>query len=616
FASARDMTELKRYEQTLQLKNVELEDASRMKSEFLANMSHELRTPLNSLLILAQQLEENPDDNMTATQVEYASVIRSSGHDLLDLLNSILDLAKVESGTVTPEKGVVDLQEVRTSLLREFEPVARRKRLEFGITIADGAPTTLFTDQQRLGQILKNLLANAFKFTEHGSVHLQIRSVQDGWSGDSPDLDAAQQVVALSVVDTGIGIDDEQQQRIFEAFAQADGTTSRIYGGTGLGLSISRELVRLLGGEIGVVSARNEGTAFTVYLPADPALAAADPSPVPKVAPAATSLAMERKWLTEDSVARRDQSRSDQPEGRRFQGMKVLVVDDDQLNIFALTTLLTRHDVVVTSASSGAEAIAAMGAAPDTDVVLMDIMMPVMDGYDTIRALRSITAFEKLPIVAITAKLEQGERERCLEAGATDYVPKPVDSTVFLAALQKLLDDSHDVSPPEQTTAAQDSRTHASGPLLMPLPGQPRGDARASDASRVSMDGVNILVVDDDFRNIFAMTALLERGKAVVAVAETGVEAMQVLEATPEVAIVLMDIMMPVMDGYDTMRAIRKIERFKDLPIIAVTGKASAGERERCLDAGANDYIPKPVDSSELLLALRPWLPTPDSSAA
>jgi CheY-like chemotaxis protein len=257
-----------------------------------------------------------------------------------------------------------------------------------------------------------------------------------------------------------------------------------------------------------------------------------------------------------------------------------------------------------------------MGAAPDTDVVLMDIMMPVMDGYDTIRALRSIPAFEKLPIVAITAKLEQGERERCLEAGATDYVPKPVDSTVFLAALQKLLDDSHDVSPPGQTTVAEESRTHSPGPLLMPLPNQARGDAWASDASAVSMDGVKILVVDDDFRNIFAMTALLERGKAVVAVAETGVEAIEVLEATPDVAIVLMDIMMPVMDGYDTMRAIRKIERFKDLPIIAVTGKASAGERERCLDAGANDYIPKPVDSGELLLALRPWLPTPDSSAA
>jgi CheY-like chemotaxis protein/HAMP domain-containing protein len=613
--------EVKNSNRIIEEKVSQLAVSSKYKSEFIANMSHELRTPLNSLLILAQQLEENPDDNMTSTQVEYASVIRSSGNDLLSLLNSILDLAKVESGTVTPENHDVNLQEVRTSLLREFEPVARRKQLEYGVTITADSPASLFTDQQRLRQILKNLLANAFKFTERGSVRVQIGTVREGWPTGSHALDDAENVVAFSVTDTGIGIDGKQQQRIFEAFAQADGTTSRNYGGTGLGLSISRELVRLLGGEIGVVSARNEGTTFTVYLPAEAATAAPVHVPATELAPAPVPLATARQWLSEDSVASRDQSRSDQPEGRRFQGMKVLVVDDDQLNIYALTRLLERHDVVVSSAGGGAEAIAALGRAPDVDIVLMDIMMPVMDGYDTIRAIRAIPAYQALPIVAITAKLEQGERERCMEAGATDYVPKPVDSMVFLTALQRLLDLAG-LAPRKTPAGVRRSQNglRAEPPALplssLPLPTRTSSDGPPSVGSPTSMEGVKILVVDDDFRNIFAMTALLERGKAVVAVAETGVEAIAVLERTSDIDIVLMDIMMPVMDGYDTIRAIREIDRLKTVPIIAVSGKSSPGERERCLDAGANDYIPKPVNSAHLLTALRPWLPTTGPAAA
>jgi CheY-like chemotaxis protein/HAMP domain-containing protein len=608
--------EVKNSNRIIEEKVSQLAVSSKYKSEFIANMSHELRTPLNSLLILAQQLEENPDDNMTSTQVEYASVIRSSGNDLLALLNSILDLAKVESGTVTPENSDVSLQEVRTSLLREFEPVARRKQLEYSVTIIAETPPTLFTDQQRLRQILKNLLANAFKFTEHGSVRVEIGSVREGWPSNSHALDDAQDVVAFSVVDTGIGIDGKQQQRIFEAFAQADGTTSRNYGGTGLGLSISRELVRLLGGEIGVVSARNEGTTFTVYLPAEAAPSGVVPIATNDIAPAHVPLAMARQWLSEDSVASRDQSRSDHPVGRRFEGMRILVVDDDRLNVYALTRLLERHDVVVTSAGSGAEAIAALGSSPDVDIVLMDIMMPVMDGYDTIRAIRSIPAYQSLPIVAITAKLEQGERERCMDAGATDYVPKPVDSTVFLTALQRLLDLAPATASVGHPATTQSQNGRATEPAALPPPARTIIDAPASHESPVSMVGVKILLVDDDFRNIFAMTALLERSKAVVAVAETGVEAIAVLERTPDIDIVLMDIMMPVLDGYDTMRAIREIDGLKDVPIIAVTGKASPGERERCLDAGANDYIPKPVNSADLLTALRPWLPATGPAAA
>jgi CheY-like chemotaxis protein len=246
----------------------------------------------------------------------------------------------------------------------------------------------------------------------------------------------------------------------------------------------------------------------------------------------------------------------------------------------------------------------------------MDIMMPVMDGYDTIRAIRSIPAHQSLPIVAITAKLEQGERERCMDAGATDYVPKPVDSTVFLTALQRLLDLAPATASVGHPATTQSQNGRATEPAALPPPARTIIDAPASHESPVSMVGVKILLVDDDFRNIFAMTALLERSKAVVAVAETGVEAIAVLERTPDIDIVLMDIMMPVLDGYDTMRAIRGIDGLKDVPIIAVTGKASPGERERCLDAGANDYIPKPVNSADLLTALRPWLPATGPAAA
>jgi signal transduction histidine kinase/CheY-like chemotaxis protein/HAMP domain-containing protein len=598
--------------------------SSKYKSEFIANMSHELRTPLNSLLILAQQLEENPDDNMTETQVEYASVIRSSGTDLLELLNSILDLAKVESGTVSADNADVTLQELRTSMLREFEPIARRKEIAYDITIDAGTPQSLFTDQQRLRQILKNLLANAFKFTERGSVHLEMRRATSGWARDVASLDEASTVVAISVRDTGIGIDAEQQQRIFEAFAQADGTTSRIYGGTGLGLSISRELVHLLGGDIVVASVRGEGTTFTVYLPATapdaaaPALLASPPpSPLAAPRPAANSQAAARRQLTEDSRASRDRSRGNQPGGRRLKGMKILVVDDDASNTFAMTSLLARHDVVVLTAEDGPHAIAALGRESDVDVVLMDIMMPIMDGYDTMRAIRSIPSFESLPIVAITARLDQGERDRCLAAGATEYLPKPVDSKVFLSALEALI---------ATATANAKTRTpasHATTPnaeaawrRALPLPQHPRTQSHSSDTPPVALTGVKILVVDDDFRNIFAMTALLERSKAVVLPAEAGAEAIQILEKTPDVDCVLMDIMMPIMDGYDTIRSIRAIPRLQDLPIIAVTGKASLGERERCIDAGANDYIPKPVDAADLLAALAPWLPAPDRSAA
>ena len=421
----------------LEEKAGELAISSKYKSEFIANMSHELRTPLNSLLLLAQQLEDNPDKNMTATQVEYASVIHASGNDLLELLNSILDLAKVESGTVTADMADVSVDELRTTLIREFEHVAQANGLAYSIDITPKSPRVIVTDPQRLRQILKNLLANAFKFTEAGTVHMQIGTTDTGWNHDITPLVQAEAVIAFAVTDTGIGIQADQQQQIFEAFAQGDGTTARLYGGTGLGLSISRELVNLLGGELTVTSTPGRGSTFTVYLPAGrvAALAALPDAGVPASEPLSPS---QQARATTSGVLPQPAGSSGYADGA-IEGTKILVVDDDFRNIFAMSALLERGHAEVTVAESGADAIAALLRAPDFDIVLMDIMMPVMDGYETIRAIRAIEQFQDLSIIAVTGKVIPGERQRCLDAGANDYVPKPVDTAELLAALRPWL---------------------------------------------------------------------------------------------------------------------------------------------------------------------------------
>jgi signal transduction histidine kinase/HAMP domain-containing protein/ActR/RegA family two-component response regulator len=447
--------------------------SSRYKSEFIANMSHELRTPLNSLLILASQLEDNPDHNMTETQVKYASVIRTSGNDLLTLLNSILDLAKVESGTVAAELAELSVEEIGNDLLGEFDPVAAGKGVGYKVDIATECPSKIVTDRQRLHQILKNLLANAFKFTESGEVSVNIAVADSGWSAASPSLTTAPAVLAIAVSDTGIGINEAQQQRIFEAFAQGDGTTARIYGGTGLGLSISRELATMLGGELTVSSAAGEGSTFTLYLPSSaegraPASATgARATPRPEVPPATSNGAVRPAEAvagtngaataaplvaatngavhTDEKVppAKRAAKATPIPGGRRsnqvgdeaFAGTKVLVVDDDHRNLFAMTALLESSHAEVVIATSGAEALRLLEASSDFDVVLMDIMMPVMDGYATIRAIREVDRFKNLAIIAVTGKVMTGERQRCIDAGANDYVPKPVDSDELVAAI-------------------------------------------------------------------------------------------------------------------------------------------------------------------------------------
>jgi len=405
--------------------------------------------------VLAEQLEDNPDGNLTDRQVEYASVIRSSGGDLLKLLNEILDLAKVESNTVNLEVSEIALTELRESLVQAFAPVAESQNLAFSVELDRRLPATIATDPHRLRQVLKNLVSNAFKFTATGAVEVRLDLSRGGWSPDSARLVGADTVIAISVRDTGIGIKKELQTTMFEAFAQADGTTARQYGGTGLGLSISRSLVGLLGGEIGLLSAPGQGSTFTVYLPLDlrdvPAAPMSDALAPPLIVEPASVTPPTLRVIVEPDAA------DPVPAAARNAGFyagsaagtKVLIVDDDFRNIFALTALLERGNLEVIPAESGPAALALLDERADIQIVLMDIMMPVMNGYETMAEIRSRPHYAELPIIAVTSKVMGKERERCIAAGASDYMPKPVDTAELLAVLDRFLEPH-----PEARTSA------------------------------------------------------------------------------------------------------------------------------------------------------------------
>nr|WP_240157830.1 HAMP domain-containing protein [Pseudonocardia broussonetiae] len=417
--------------------------ANQFKSEFLANMSHELRTPLNSLLLLSRLLADNADDNLTARQIEFASTIHGAGSDLLLLIDDILDLSKIEAGRVDVHSTVVDLAEVRDYVTHAFGPQAEEKGLELRVQGDVELPATITTDAQRLQQILRNLLANAVKFTDKGSVTLTMRLAPSGTLYGVPALDAARQVVAFSVRDTGIGIPEDKFAMIFEAFQQADGTTSRKYGGTGLGLSISKELARLLGGRIDVSSRVGGGSEFTLFLPDElpavtstariaPRGAHAVPDPVPSgdvARPERSSpiLRAARGLSHPPGTAARPVTGLD--------GVTVLIVDDDVRNVFALTSALELHGLTVLYAENGHDGIAMLTEHPGVDIVLMDAMMPDIDGNETTRRIRELPHGRDLPVVFLTAKAMPGDRESSLAAGATDYVTKPVDLDELLVLM-------------------------------------------------------------------------------------------------------------------------------------------------------------------------------------
>jgi len=441
--------EIEQARSALEEKAEQLSLSSRYKSEFLANMSHELRTPLNSLLILARLLSDNVGGNLTPKQVEFARTIHSSGAELLALINDILDLAKIESGTVTLSIAPEPFEDLTDYVERTFRQVATDKALALDITIDARLPATIETDSKRVQQIVTNLLSNAFKFTAKGGVTMKIERAASGWSLGHPVLGAASGVVAFSVVDTGIGIPLNKQRLIFEAFQQADGTTSREYGGTGLGLSISRELARLLGGEIRVASTPGQGSTFTLYLPLryQPQ---EEPAPLP--ARAFHDAQGARPILEEVPAPALAEGAAPQAAGG-LNGKKVLVVDDDIRNVFALTSALETHGMEVLHAESGKEGIDLLKRSADIDAVLMDVMMPGLDGIDTMRIVRQLDGYRELPIIAVTAKAMIGDREKCIEAGATDYVAKPVNMDVLLATLWRSI-EGENPSPRENEAGA------------------------------------------------------------------------------------------------------------------------------------------------------------------
>jgi signal transduction histidine kinase/HAMP domain-containing protein/ActR/RegA family two-component response regulator len=409
---------------SLEEKAEQLSLISKYKSEFLANMSHELRTPLNSLLILSKLLSDNKDSNLTPKQVEYAQTIYSSGSDLLALINEILDLSKVESGKMGVVAKPVSLTLVQDYVERSFREVAQQKGLTFDIEMDQDLPETVKTDEQRLQQVLKNLLSNAFKFTEQGRVVMQVRRADKNLKFDSEILSEAEDILAFSVVDTGIGIPKNKQKLIFEAFQQADGTTSRKYGGTGLGLTISREIARLLGGEIQVESTPGKGSRFTFFLPQTYSGSQVD-------------LRENRESKLEQAIP---SSASTGVVGPELAGKRILVIDDDVRNIFAVTSMLETYGMKVIFAENGKDGIEALKKNEGLDMVLVDVMMPEMDGYETTRAIRKNPKYKSLPIIALTAKAMKGDREKCIAAGVSDYITKPANNDQLLSMIKVWID--------------------------------------------------------------------------------------------------------------------------------------------------------------------------------
>jgi signal transduction histidine kinase/HAMP domain-containing protein/ActR/RegA family two-component response regulator len=438
---------LARQNQDIEVKNSEIEQArqeleeranqltasSRYKSEFLANMSHELRTPLNSLLILARLMADNSEGNLSERQVEYAETIHGAGSDLLQLINDILDLSKIEAGRMDVQPARIAVSQLVDYVEATFRPQTELKGLDLVVRVGESVPAYLFTDEQRLQQILRNLLSNAVKFTESGRVELIVDAIDDIMLGDPEDSGevALEQSVSFAVVDTGIGIVEDKIQTVFEAFQQEDGTTSRRYGGTGLGLSISREIAKLLGGGIRAESTRGRGSTFTLFLPRS--------LPPESSVIASTSTMATAEFILLPEVLHQDPHPSDTLDVV-FEADKILIVDDDIRNVFALTSVLEQHGCTVLNAENGRAGLEALERADDVALVLMDVMMPEMDGYATMAAIREIDRYKNLPIIALTAKAMRGDREKSIEAGASDYVTKPVDTTHLLTVMRGWLD--------------------------------------------------------------------------------------------------------------------------------------------------------------------------------
>ncbi|KUN77619.1 histidine kinase [Streptomyces bungoensis] len=573
--------------QELEARAQQLSLASRYKSEFLANMSHELRTPLNSLLILAQLLAQNPSRNLTPKQVEYAGIIHSAGSDLLQLINDILDLSKVEAGKmdVSPER--VPLRQLIEYVEATFRPMTSQKSLDFAITTAPGAPADLLTDDTRLRQILRNLLSNAVKFTEQGRVELRIEPAPDEEVPEGVVRGGA--VVAFRVVDTGIGIPEQQRETVFGAFQQADGTTSRKYGGTGLGLSITREIAHLLGGAVTVESTPGKGSTFTLFLPAARAdfeqLLQAAPKP-PELSRAGTANGRELTESAPPATARRQRPRRLLVVEERPRGLLTLVAESvvgDLAQVRPDGTGGTPVDVI--TAVGAQEAAGALAAEP-CHCVVVELGAPDGESARFLEALRGDSALASVPVLVHSSHRTEPITEDT-GAGSLEYLYS-LDELRERIALHVSAEEPGEVLTLVRGDEPQVTAVH-----------------QVDDRNR----GRTVLVVDDDARNLFALSGILELHGFRVLHAENGRKGIETLVNNPDVQLVLMDVMMPEMDGYAATAEIRSMPQYADLPVIAVTAKAMQGDREKSLASGASDYVTKPVDTHDLIACVRRWLP-------
>ncbi|MGI5359024.1 HAMP domain-containing protein [Streptomyces sp. CA-252508] len=583
--------EIEQARQELETRAQQLSLASKYKSEFLANMSHELRTPLNSLLILAQLLAQNPTRNLTPKQVEYAGIIHSAGSDLLQLINDILDLSKVEAGKMDINPEVVALQQLLDYVEATFRPMTTQKNLDFTISTAPGVATDVLTDDSRLRQVLRNLLSNAVKFTERGSVELRIEmavenelppSVHRGWP-----------VVAFRVKDTGIGIPEQHLEAIFGAFQQADGTTSRKYGGTGLGLSISREIAHLLGGAVTAESAQGRGSTFTLYLPvtrADWEVGTVPAGPSRTALDHALDSAAASGPAARPAPAPRQKRRLLVVE-ERSRGLLSLVAESAVADLSGNGDLPKRTaDIEVITAVGAQEAAESLAAGPFHCVVL-ELDMPKDAALQFLDAMDGDAAVTTVPVLAHNSRRLERAQEENLQSRSTTRPLELISSLDELReriALHLSAEEPGDVLP---LVRAEESRQQSSQPVDGTLSGR------------------TVLVVDDDARNLYAISGILELHGIEVLHAEDGRKGIEALREHPEIDLILMDVMMPEMDGYAATSAIREDPAHAQLPIIAVTAKAMPGDREKSLASGASDYVTKPVDANDLIACIGRWLP-------
>jgi HAMP domain-containing protein/signal transduction histidine kinase/DNA-binding response OmpR family regulator len=552
---------------------------SKYKSEFLANMSHELRTPLNSLLILSRLLADNLQGNLHEKQIEFARTIHSAGSDLLSLINDILDLSKIESGTVSIEIGDMSMNSLKQHMERTFRQLAADKSLDFKVNFGATLPASIRTDEKRLQQVVLNLLSNAFKFTSHGSVTLAVNRAEGGWSTNHPALRDAEYAIEIAVTDTGIGIPKDKQKLIFEAFQQADGTTSRKYGGTGLGLSISREIARLLGGELQVRSITGQGSTFTLFVPMEPPSHSALPlgsdnarydnngAIVPSVMPVQMEVNDDRDVL-EDAPF-------------------VLIIEDDPTFASILLDIAREAGLkgVVSTAGAGTLALARKLR---PHAITLDLGLSDINGFVLLDLLKHDPATAHVPIHIISGADNLVSDQSLSDHGITEK-PATLDrlNTVF-ADLARYI-----CQAPALPAAITADGTQLATTELRTVP---------------ELAGARILIVDDDIRNIYSLTSVLENYGVEVLHAERGRDGILILERTPGIDLALIDIMMPEMDGYETIQQIRTLPFVGSVPLIAVTAKAMKGDRQKCLDAGASDYIAKPVDIELMLALLRVWV--------